>query len=308
MAIPNTFNSGQKAKASEVNENFTYLSDEIVNERTSLYDDYEVLSGCLVTVNDPIDNAVNIASGKVIINGVIVSVAEQLDEALSNADATSPRYDVICVDNTGVISVITGTPAATPTVPAVTSNKCPLATVLRPAGNNNVLLTNLYDGRYFRNKPFVVSNNTHTSQTGGVGTAGWVTKKTLVVPPFVCKKAIIVKAFGSPSIYTWRTLTGSNESITFPAINILLNNAGFVSTNTYYSRIATSGSTGAGFSGYHLTATNIEEHRTSDDVDFNQFNTFTLQLYRTYGTSSSLYASIGRLLQTRNEQFIIRGE
>lgn len=307
MAIPNTFTSGTKAKASEVNENFTYLSDEIVNERTTLYDDYEVLSGCLVTVNDPEDTDINIASGKVIINGVIVNVAEQLNETLSAADGTNPRYDVICVDTTGVISVITGTPAATPTVPEVTANKCPLATILRPAGNNNALDANLYDGRYFRNKPYIVTNNTDTTQQGSTS-AGWYNKKTLIIPPFVCRKYVQVQANCTPYLANDRWLGTDDFTTTYNAIRVLLNDANLKTVQGSITAKISSTSTYAAGSFASLSASDINEYKTSDDVDFEQFNTFKLDLYRNVGSITSTVADIERLLVNKNNYFVVRGE
>jgi len=52
------------------------------------------------------------------IEGNFYTTSEQLD-TLSTADATNPRLDVLAVDTTGEVIVITGTPAASPQKPTV---------------------------------------------------------------------------------------------------------------------------------------------------------------------------------------------
>ena len=298
-----TFNSGQKAKSSEVNANFVYLENEIIDERTELNGDYEVLSGCLVTVNSPEDTAINIASGKVLINGLVVSVAEQLNETLSAADGSNPRYDVICVDNTGVISVITGTPATTPVVPTLIADKCPLATILRPAGNDNALDVNLYDGRYFRNKPYVQRNNTKATQSGSMSSAGWQLRKTLIVPPFVWKKTITVIA--DYSVH-FRILNGE-------AYNTISGNRDRLLINMNGSSILTGSSetwalgylSNSVYSGYNICNAGgglCYDILTTDDVGNNQFITFDLYLRRD-GTSTTY-----RRTNNSNDSFIIKSE
>jgi hypothetical protein len=281
--IPNTFTSGTKAKASEVNANFVYVENELINERTSLNGDYEVLSGCLVTVNDPEDTDINIASGKVLINGLVVSVAEQLDETLSAADGSNPRYDVICVDDTGVISIIEGTPGATPFVPTLTADKCPLATILRPAGVNNALGANLYEGRYFRNKPYISRISTF-QRIGADSVAEWPASlsKTIIIPPFVTKRFIKAE-FDYDRYYSSGNMGTSSYSELRNCIRLEVNGAVIETFSTYliYYRDTTERSFTSSSGGYNTT------YFTSDDLDFNQFNTLGIRLYNEGGSSNT---------------------
>lgn len=305
--IPNTFTSGTKAKSSEVNANFVYLENEVINERTELSGDYEVLSGCLVTVNDPADTAINIALGKVLINGLIVNVAAQLNEALSAADVSNPRYDVICVDDTGVISVITGTPAATPVVPTLTADKCPLATILRPAGNNNALAANLYDGRYFRNKPYTTSNLTFVEASGG-SSGEWLLKKTLTIPPFVNKKFLRLEM--DYSGYLDGDISDESGSVdeTRDNFRILLNDVEYAtisqSARWWYNL------SGAIYRNYFSCTSGIGVYYLTEDdgVDFEQFTTIKLQIWKKLQSTSSGADRVWLRFEKTNTTFSIIGE
>lgn len=57
---------------------------------------------------------------------------------LANADATNPRIDRLVVDEAGTVSVIEGTPAATPVAPATPANKTSVGTVEVPAAATNL--------------------------------------------------------------------------------------------------------------------------------------------------------------------------
>jgi hypothetical protein len=75
-----------------------------------------VRAGCDVLESGPPDMDTNIQSGQVIFDTTIIDVAPQ---AVTHAasDPSLDRYDLVVVDNTGVGSVITGTPATEPQTP-----------------------------------------------------------------------------------------------------------------------------------------------------------------------------------------------
>jgi hypothetical protein len=67
---------------------------------------------------------------------------------LSTADATNPRYDVIAVDNTGSIVVITGTASANPSIPQVDpATQIELTSIFVDAGATSLPITDqvIYD-------------------------------------------------------------------------------------------------------------------------------------------------------------------
>ena len=307
MSIPNVFVSGQKAKSSEVNANFVYVEDEIKNERISLEGDYEVLNGCLVTNNDPVDNEINVAEGLVVINGLIVNVNEQNNHVLPNADSSNDRYDIICVDNNGDITVITGTPSSTPVVPSLTSNACPIATVLRPANNNDVLDVNLWDGRYFRNKPFVLQDHSRQSQVGNASLdSTFRNKKTLVMPPFVNKKGIMM-SFDCALVMDANNIGAFNGIESRNSIRVLINGDSYTGSlqlalHRYYDGSLTGRSHTTTESG------NWTYYLTDEDINFNQFNTFTLQLYRDRSATTGATNDRRRRRTHINRSFLLKGE
>lgn len=79
------------------------------------------------------------------------------NRAIAAADPTDPRIDLVVgrvrdanvtgVDNDWIIEVITGTPAAAPTAPAVPNTAIPLAEVEVPAGAASIVNANITDRR-----------------------------------------------------------------------------------------------------------------------------------------------------------------
>jgi len=77
--------------------------------------------------------------------------------AITTADSTNPRIDLICVTindayysgslNNCVINVITGTPGATPSVPATPANSIALAKVAVAANTTSIVNANITDLR-----------------------------------------------------------------------------------------------------------------------------------------------------------------
>lgn len=61
---------------------------------------------------------VRVSAAEYFIRGVRYT-SQQTDLTLSNGDATNPRFDAIVVDDQETVSVIAGTPAASPTFPTV---------------------------------------------------------------------------------------------------------------------------------------------------------------------------------------------
>lgn len=75
---------------------------------------------------------VTVADGVVHVNESRRQIRSQI-VTLATADATNPRYDIIVAYDDGTVNDVTGTPAATPTVPSTPSNAALLAVVSVPA-------------------------------------------------------------------------------------------------------------------------------------------------------------------------------
>lgn len=70
-----------------------------------------VKAGCLVTEDSPLGLDVDIASGTIFFNGAEVSVGSQ-NKAVSTADPTLNRQDLVVINGSGIASIIVGTPGS----------------------------------------------------------------------------------------------------------------------------------------------------------------------------------------------------
>lgn len=85
------------------------------------FQNYSTVSGCAATYNAA-TMVVAIASGSVLHNGSVVTVAGNNVTLVS--DATNPRWTWIGISSVGTATIISGTPAATPTVPELGDYVC----------------------------------------------------------------------------------------------------------------------------------------------------------------------------------------
>ena len=82
---------------------------------------YGVISGCGVTY-DAANMTYDIAAGTILHNGLVVTVAAQVNANTLVADSTNPRWTLISLDSTGTQVMTSGTAAATPGKPEVGDN------------------------------------------------------------------------------------------------------------------------------------------------------------------------------------------
>lgn len=92
---------------------------------------YGWLSGCAVTYSLA-DMTVDLAEGQILFNGAPVTVAAATDAWTVVADGTNPRWSWLALDNTGSPVLVSGTPAAQPTVPEL-GDRVAVALLLVPA-------------------------------------------------------------------------------------------------------------------------------------------------------------------------------
>lgn len=145
------------------------------------------VSGCAVSVASAM--TVNVAAGQ-----VVVPTANNTGSVLCSSDAVEPvtlttapgagtnRYDVITcqargndldggANNDFVFTMVTGTAAASPTVPAVPNNAVALANVYVPGGSASVTAGNIADRRWLWTPGQVISAMTpRTTDFGFTGT------------------------------------------------------------------------------------------------------------------------------------------
>lgn len=116
-----------------------------------------VLSGCAVTQRGAGANmSVDVASGTVLIGGTSASVTGA-NVAVTAADGTNPRFDLVEVTNAGALSVKAGTPASNPVFPSVTSGRIAIAAIYVPAGDTAIATNQITDKRV------IVKQNYHSA-------------------------------------------------------------------------------------------------------------------------------------------------
>lgn len=124
-----------------------------------------VASGCAVTEAGTPAMSVVVASGSVVIARVVHSVSGGT-VALSAADATNPRFDLIYADDAGAVHVRTGTPAVSPTYASPDDDEVGLAMVYVPATDTAVQNAQIVDKRVFVETPASAAGWTTISAAG----------------------------------------------------------------------------------------------------------------------------------------------
>lgn len=110
-----------------------------------------LLSGGIVTANDPANSLVFDVTAADYTIGCVAYHTDATQITLNDGDATFDRFDVVIVDTNEVVSVIEGTPSADPQVPQINhASQLALTTFLVPAGATTgddlgITLTVIYD-------------------------------------------------------------------------------------------------------------------------------------------------------------------
>ena len=95
------------------------------------------------------DMTVRLEAGAVFDGTTLIEVAEQ-DTPPFTAPTTNPRIDRIVVDKiTGIVSVVTGTEDPSPTAPAITAGKIPIAQVALTTSTTKIIDSDITDERDF---------------------------------------------------------------------------------------------------------------------------------------------------------------
>lgn len=105
-----------------------------------------VTSGCAVTAQGTPNMTVAVALGTVLVAGAIGSVTAG-NQTIAAADSVNPRFDLIVVNSSGVVSVAQGTPAAHPSFPTIPANSVVLAAIYVPANATTITTSQIIDKR-----------------------------------------------------------------------------------------------------------------------------------------------------------------
>jgi hypothetical protein len=106
-----------------------------------------VKSGCAVTESSPAAQTVDIAAGEVLLSGEHITVSAQADKAVTAADGSNPRFDLISINSSGTAVVTAGTAASQPVYPDIPASSVPLAVLYVPASDNTHANNQITDKR-----------------------------------------------------------------------------------------------------------------------------------------------------------------
>lgn len=106
-----------------------------------------VIGGCGVTL-DAADLTLDIAAGAIVSNGAPVTVAAQANALTLAADSSNPRWSWVALNSSGTAVLVSGTAAATPSIPELNStNDVPLMLVYVAAAATLASAQTNYDQR-----------------------------------------------------------------------------------------------------------------------------------------------------------------
>jgi hypothetical protein len=107
-----------------------------------------VITGGAVTAQTTPNMTVQVAAGIASHVSTLISFAAVSSLAITAADATNPRRDLVVVDTAGTVSVKTGTPAGIPLLPTFNlTTEVVLAEVTVPANTTSIPSTHIVDKR-----------------------------------------------------------------------------------------------------------------------------------------------------------------
>ena len=119
-----------------------------LNARLTEKTDYGVLSGLVVAAQTTPNMTVKTSAGVAYMsNGTRYAPAAVASLAVTAADATNPRIDIVYLSSAGVVSYLAGTAAATPAAPATPAGGLLLVEISVAANQTTVVTGNITDKR-----------------------------------------------------------------------------------------------------------------------------------------------------------------
>jgi hypothetical protein len=148
----------------EVGEALVQAGAEIDAVETQIIEktSYGVITGLVTAQQTVADMTVKVSAGTIYMaNGDRFTPAATASLAVTTADATNPRIDIVYVSSTGVVSYLAGTAGASPAQPATPAGGQLLATILVTAGKTSILTADI------------------TQRKRSLGTEDWITPTLL---------------------------------------------------------------------------------------------------------------------------------
>lgn len=109
-----------------------------------------VISGCQVAAQENANMTVKVFSGNIQYEGSTIAVTET-NATITTSNSTYGRLDLVCVNNSGTISVVEGTSSIAPVMPEIAANSIVLACVYVPANDTSISHNQIIDKRMFVN-------------------------------------------------------------------------------------------------------------------------------------------------------------
>lgn len=136
-----------------------------------------VVSGCVVSQRGAGANmSVDVTVGLCRVAGYwLYSGTATTNVAITTADATNPRFDLVCINYNATISVTAGTPSAAPVFPSIPANSIVLAAVYVPANDTAITTAQCIDKRVIILDAFDVRDDFNGGNTtnGLIGNSNW---------------------------------------------------------------------------------------------------------------------------------------
>ena len=126
-----------------------------------------VLSGCAVTESGPAAQTVDIASGVVLLAWEKITVSTQDDKAVSAADGSNPRFDLITINSSGTAIVTAGTAAAQPVLPGIPASSVLIAGLYIPTSDN------VHQDAQLNDKRILIADRARAREVSTATTLDW---------------------------------------------------------------------------------------------------------------------------------------
>lgn len=139
-----------------IHEENKYVHKDVLNNMTR-QQRYGVISGIVVEAQDTPDMSIKISAGEYLFNGNKISFAGELNLSIDAADPDLNRYDLIVLDDSGNVSVLSGIESLSDDDPTLTGplpindydpdTYLPIARIFVGAGVNEIIGSNIKDIR-----------------------------------------------------------------------------------------------------------------------------------------------------------------
>jgi hypothetical protein len=184
---------------------------------------YAVIEGLVVSAGTGL--SVSVAAGTVALKELFATVAAAANQALTTADATNPRIDLVVITSAGAVAIRTGTAAALPIAPDMTALDILLAVVYIPATATTLAAGNLRDKRITIEPHGLVylanpTANTTTTTTNTTVAAGLTVPANYLVAGnhFRIRAHAVYTSVAAPGNLTVRCLYGATVLATSGAV------------------------------------------------------------------------------------------